>query len=92
MAIFLNVLTWLISFLFGFYYGMWFIKRKYLDLGKKLLLVLDCDTYNVDFLTGAGVALNTVFENKLDFCVKVALTKKILKKRRKGDSNGNSGS
>lgn len=82
MSVFLNILTWLIGFLFGFYYGVWFIKRKYLELGKKLLLVLDCDTYNVDFLTGAGVALNIIFENKLDCDVKLALTKKILENRK----------
>lgn len=83
MLIFLNILTGLVSFLFGFYYGVWFIKRRYLEIGKNLLLVLDCDTYNLDFLTGAGVALNTIFDNKLDCSVKLALTNKIIGKRRK---------
>lgn len=85
MEVFLSVLTYIICFMSGFYYGVWFIKRKYLDCGRKLLLVFDSDTYNLDFLTGAGVALNTVFENKLDCDVKLALTKKVLdnKKGRK---------
>lgn len=78
MEIFLRILTGTICFLTGFYYGVWFIKRKYLEIGKKLLLALDSDTYNLDFLTGAGVTLNTVFENKLDGSVKLAITKKIL--------------
>ena len=72
MEIFSNVLTGIICFLTGFYYGVWFIKHKY------LLLVLDSDTYNLDFLLGAGVTLNTVFENKLDSSVKLSLTRKIL--------------
>lgn len=62
----------------GSYYGVWFIKRKYLDCGRKLLLALESDTYNLDFLTGTGATLNTVFENKLDTDVKLALTRKIL--------------
>lgn len=78
MEIFLNILTYVVCFLTGFYYGVWLIKRKYLEVGKKLLLVLDSDTYSLDFLVGAGVTLNTVFENKLDGSVKLALTKKIL--------------
>ncbi len=78
MEIFLNILTGIICFLTGFYYGIWFIRRKYLEVSKKLLLVLDSDIYNLDFLTGAGVTLNTVFENKLNCDVKLALTRKIL--------------
>ena len=85
MSVFLSILTHVLCFLFGFYYGVWFIKRKYVDLGKQLLLVMDCDTYNLDFLTGAGVTLNTIFENKLDCNVKLALTKKIIDKRRKDE-------
>ena len=88
MEIFLSFLTGTICFLTDFYYGVWFIKHKYLEVGKNLLLVLDSDTYNLDFLLGAGVTLNTVFENKLDSSVKLALTGKILdnskiKERRK---------
>ena len=78
MGTFLNILTCVICFLSGFYYGVWFIKKKYLDISRKLLLTLESDTYNLDFLTGTGVALNTVFENKLDTDVKLALTRKIL--------------
>lgn len=78
MGIFLNIITGTTCFLTGFYYGVWFIKRKYLDVSKKLLLVLDSDTYSLDFLAGSGVTLNTVFENKLDCDVKLALTRKIL--------------
>ena len=83
MGVFLNILISVI----GFYYGVWFIKGKYLSYGRKMLLVFDSDIYNLDFLTGAGVALNTVFENKLDCDVKLALTKKILdnKKARESD-------
>ncbi len=82
MGIFLNILLFVIGFLSGFYYGVWFIKEKYLNCGRKLLLVLDSDTYTLDFLTGAGVALNTVFENKLDCDMKLALTKKILNNKK----------
>lgn len=78
MEIFLRILIGIICFLTGFYYGVWFIRHKYLEVGKNLLLVLDSDTYNLDFLLGAGVTLNTVFENKLDSSVKLALTRKIL--------------
>lgn len=87
MGVFLNILISVICFLMGFYYGVWFIKGKYLSYGRKMLLVFDSDIYNLDFLTGAGVALNTVFENKLDCDVKLALTKKILdnKKARESD-------
>lgn len=85
MEIFLNILTAIICFLTGFYYGVWFIRHKYLEIGKKLLRVLDSDTYNLDFLTGAGVTLNTVFENKLDGNVKLALTKKILNNKSKNN-------
>ena len=87
MTLFFSILTWLTGVVFGFYYGVWYLKRKYLDLGKQLLLVLDCDAYNLDFLTGAGVTLNTIFENKLDCNVKLALTKKILEKRKNKPTN-----
>ena len=51
-----------------------------------MLLVFDSDTYNLDFLTGAGVTLNTVFENKLDCDVKLALTRKILDNKKARES------
>ena len=78
MEIFIDILTGVICFLVGFYYGVWFIKKKYFEMSKKLFLALNDDTYSLDFLTGAGIALNTVFENKLDCDIKLALTRKIL--------------
>ena len=81
MSIFISILAGLICFLFGFYYAVWFIKRNYLDMAKNLIFALDSDDYSLDFLTGAGVTLNAVFDNKLDGNVKLALTKKILNKR-----------
>lgn len=79
MGIFLNILMEFIFFLAGFCCGMRIIKRKYLYVSRKLLAAFNNDTYNLDFMTGAGVTLNVVFDNKLDCDVKLALTKKILK-------------
>lgn len=87
MSIFLSIGAGFVCFLSGFYYGVWFIKRRYFELGKKLLTVVDCDTYSLDFLTGAGVTLNTLFENKLDSNVKLAITKKIIKTRKRNVKN-----
>ncbi len=85
---FLNILSGLICFLFGFYYGVWYVKSKYLLLGKHLLIVLDEDnTYSTDFFTGVCVTLNTLLENKLNAEVKISLTKKILTQHEKERKN-----
>ncbi len=85
---FLNILSGLFCFLFGFYYGVWYMKNKYLLLGKHLLIVLEEDsTYNTDFFTGVCVTLNTLLKNKLDAEVKLSLTKKILTEHQKERKN-----
>lgn len=85
---FFNILSGLLCFLFGFYYGVWYMKIKYLMLGKHLLIVLEEDsTYSTDFFTGICVTLNTLFENKLDTEVKLSLTKKILTQHQKEKKN-----
>ncbi len=87
MGTFSNVLTGIICFLTGFYYGVWYIKHKYLDLSKKLLLALECNDYNLDFVIGSGIALNTISGNKLDSNVKLTITKKLIDKRNKEFKN-----
>lgn len=87
MNVFINILTGLICFLAGFYYGVWYIKQKYLDLSQKLLLTLESDDYNLDFVTGAGVTLNTLSANKLDSNVKLLITRKLIAKRKREREN-----
>ena len=85
---FLNILSGLLCFLFGFYYGVWYMKIKYLMLGKHLLIVLDEDSiHSTDFFTGVCVILNTLFENKLDNEVKLSLTKKMITQHDKERKN-----